>query len=91
MQRFLRMKPLFLYGDALAKKVKVTISLPEEVREALRDVGISSGEDMSKIIEDLLRNDDRVKMYLGAQEAEEKVKESVGGVFAVSGKRHKRH
>ncbi len=61
------------------EKVEVTISLHKEIVNALESAEIATGNDKSKIVEDLLRKDKNVKRYIDAMREEGKV----GGVFAV--------
>ncbi|MGC8622823.1 MAG: DUF6364 family protein [Candidatus Micrarchaeia archaeon] len=53
-------------------KIKITVSLREDVYDAARDAATAKNESLSSIIEKLLRNYPDVQRYMKAMRAEEK-------------------
>ncbi len=63
---------------------KISISVPEEVDAALRALSISKGLNKSKLIENLLRNNEQIARFIRAGKADEG-----GGVYAVPASKEK--
>ena len=69
----------------MAKNVKVTISLPEEINAALDMVKISRGENSkSEVIKSILRDNNDVKRFIAALNEEKS-----GGSVSVATKNQK--